>query len=361
MKIAILSMHRIVNYGSVLQAYSLKSIIEKITGEKVDFLDIDESNCIDVKMPIRDSLDYEKNEYRKVTLFQKIKEKLNRELNKKYQADVKKFMVDVLEVNTANSSKTYDVVVVGSDEVFNSRGDKINLQLYGQIPQAKQVIAYAASCGSTTMEGIPDDKKAMIQDALNNFTAMSVRDNGTYEYVNNFYKGSINFHLDPVLMGDLYARPHKSVPLKNYMVIYAYGLRIRTKEEIRAIKNFAKKRKLKTVAIGGTQYWADLYIPMSPFRVLDYFYYADYIVTDTFHGTIFSIINHKKFVSIIRVTNRNKLTDLLLRLGLEQRMLNDISKFDSILEQEIDYSKVDGILEEKRKETYEYLRQNIMG
>lgn len=60
MEIAILSMQRVINYGSVLQAYSLKGIIEDITGEQVDFIDPVLENTMAVDMPVRDSDDYEK-------------------------------------------------------------------------------------------------------------------------------------------------------------------------------------------------------------------------------------------------------------------------------------------------------------
>lgn len=52
MKIAILSMQKIINYGSVLQAYSLQQIVEDITGTKVDFIDIEENDLVNVNMPI---------------------------------------------------------------------------------------------------------------------------------------------------------------------------------------------------------------------------------------------------------------------------------------------------------------------
>ena len=58
MKIAILSMQRVINYGSVLQAYSLNKLIEDITNEPVDFIDPILENTLSVDMPVRDSDDY---------------------------------------------------------------------------------------------------------------------------------------------------------------------------------------------------------------------------------------------------------------------------------------------------------------
>ena len=63
MKIAILSMQKVYNYGSVLQAYSLKKIIEDITGEEVDFLNPILEDSIETSMKVKDKNDYETNKY----------------------------------------------------------------------------------------------------------------------------------------------------------------------------------------------------------------------------------------------------------------------------------------------------------
>jgi len=143
-------------------------------------------------------------------------------------------------------------------------------------------------------------------------------------------------------------------------LVYAYGHRIRTKEEINAIKDFAKSKGLKTVAVGGSQFWCDLYIPVSPFRLLDYFYYADYVVTDTFHGCIFSIINGKRFATIVRKSNTAKVTGLLQDLELTDRIVDDMQNLANVISKEIDYCKVENILQQQRIEARDYLK-NALG
>lgn len=356
MKVAILSMQRIVNYGSVLQAYSLKKLVEE-SGAEVSFLDIQEDDCIDVEMPVRAKDEVTEKLYRKRTFFQRAKEKLFRELCTSFEKKLVAFMDE--EFKTCKKSDRVDCVIVGSDEVFNARNDRINLQMFGHIEQAQKIISYAASCGCSTFEGIPKDKVAVVSDALKNFSAMSVRDEGTYSYIHSLYEGEIQYHLDPVLMWDLYKREHKKVLLKNYMIVYAYSNRIRTKEEIEAIKAFAKKKHLKTLALGGTQFWTDYYLPVSALRMLDYFYAAEYVVTDTFHGTIFSVINHKKFVLLPRKTNNNKVVDLTKRLGLEARLVDKLDELEERLVPDIDYKSVETILDAERKRTREYLAKHL--
>lgn len=358
MKIAILSMQKIINYGSVLQAYSLQQIVEDITGTKVDFIDIEENDLVNVNMPIKDGDDNTIPLLLDRSLLGRIKWKWMSSKRKLFKKKVEYFTKHNLNTSSTNNDKQYDIVIVGSDEVFKSQ-DSINLQLYGNIRQAKKKITYAASCGSAVIVGIPTETLPIIKRAMSNFSSMSVRDLGTEKYISALYDGKIYRNLDPVLVGTLYKRKHKPVPLKKYMIVYAYGTRIRKIEEIQAIKKFARKHKLKIIALEGVQNWCDDYIVADPFRMLDYFYYAEYVVTDTFHGTIFSIINRKKFATIIRITNKNKLEDLMDTLNISERIVSDMAKLEDILEKDIAYTEVENILEKERKKTYTYLKKAL--
>ena len=96
-------------------------------------------------------------------------------------------------------------------------------------------------------------------------------------------------------------------------------------------------------------------------RLLDFFYAADYVVTDTFHGSIFSVINHKKFAVIARTTNCGKITGLLEDLKLEGRLLTDIKHLERTLTAQINYQQVDEILERERVRTEKYLKKCLEG
>ena len=358
MKIAILSMQRVLNAGSVLQAYSLRSILREMGVESVSFLDIDGEKVLPSIKTVQESDDYNRTADYSRGIVQRVKNGLVYRLSKYNKHLLRRFMKQELNLEEERCSGAYDGIVVGSDEVFNhARG--INLQLHGEVSAAPRIISYAASCGSARIQDIYPEHLACVRKAMENFAAVSVRDTATQEYVASLYDGRIERHLDPVLVGPLRKRTPAPVFLKNYLLIYAYGLRIRTKEEIDAIKTFAKARNLKVVAVGGSQVWCDLYIPASPFRVLDYFHYADYIVTDTFHGTIFSVINHKKFGVIMRRTNRGKLSSLLDCLGLEQREIKNMDNLTETLMADIDYDRVDAILEEERARTRKYLKEQL--
>lgn len=357
-RIAILSMQRIVNFGSVLQAYSLRNIIWELTGQMASFVDIDLSDCCPSMKSIPESVDYETPVAYPPGLVQKAKRRVISKLSAYNKHLIRSFMQKELKLDSVPAEK-FSHVVIGSDEVLNHRNDTVCLQLHGKVDNADHVFTYAASCGNARAEDILDQDRPRVKDALDNLTEISVRDDATAVYVQDLCGRDTIHHLDPVLVGNLCDRRHKPVWLKKYLIVYAYGHRIRTADEIGAIQRFAREHNLKTVAIGGSQFWCDLYLPLSPFRVLDYFHHADYVVTDTFHGAIFSIINKRKFVVLTRKTNREKVLGLLCDLGLSNRVLKDVDQLDAVLTQDIAYDAVEEILARERIRTREYLQKQL--
>lgn len=360
MEIAILTMQRIVNMGSVLQAYSLRNMIEETTGERAVFLDIEDEPALPSRKSTKESVDYAAKAAYSRTVLQRGKRWVIARLSRLTKKKIRRFMETELHLTADNSHREYDVVVIGSDEVFN-HAKGVRLQLHGAVKQAQRVITYAASCGNAQIEDVDEIGRAQICRAMGRIAALSVRDAATQAYVAPVYHGDTLRHLDPVLAGNLHKRPAKKVWLKKYLLVYAYGQRIRTEEEIQAIRRFAKERGLKTVAIGGSQFWCNLYLPVSPFRALDYFHYADYVVTDTFHGAIFSVIHHKQFAVLPRLTNKGKITSLLEDLGLESRLVETINTLPQTLEETIQYDKVEQILNKERTRAREYLATHLKG
>lgn len=358
-KIAILSMQRVVNFGSVLQAYSLKKILERITKAEIHFIDINEDRVCASKKTNSEEADTGEKKVLSNSIFSKGKRWIIRQLSSWNKKKIRKFMDNTLNLSESNNQQSYDAVVVGSDEVFNHRHG-VNLQLHGDVQQAENVISYAASAGSAMLEDISMEDRDLVREAMANFSAISVRDAATVKYAKALYAGDVQHHLDPVLVGDLDQRKHRKVWLKNYLLVYAYGYRIKSAEEINTIQKYARDRGLKTVAVGGSQPWCDLYIPVSPFRLLDYFYYADAVVTDTFHGTIFSVINQKPFAVIFRNTNENKLRGLLEDLTLQGREVRNMDRLAEVLDMPMDYRAVEEIRAREKKRTYDYLTRELM-
>ena len=151
----------------------------------------------------------------------------------------------------------------------------------------------------------------------------------------------------------------KTVELKNYMIVYTYPGRITDTNEIKAIRTYARNNGLKLVSIGHYFPWCDMTIVPHPFEVLAYFKHASCIVTDTFHGSVFSIKYNKPFCTIVRGMNSNKLTHLLEQFGLSNRIANNIEMLSDILNTAIDYTPVNAQIAEEKRRSIEYLKENL--
>ena len=367
-KVGILSMQRIKNYGSFLQAYGLKKVIENM-GHSVEFVDYHiEKTVLDDNSGKNDKINKAiKALEGNAPLFQKIQYIIHKKnFGKKYYK--------ILGVNDEpNYLPRLDTLVIGSDEVFNciqsNKNVGYSMELFGKDNNAKKTITYAASFGNTTLEKIKKyNKTEEIAKLLNNINAISVRDENSGKIVKDLTEKEVEYNLDPVLIYD-YMNECELIPNldtnEKYMIVYAYANRI-SNEEAKYIKLFAKSKKLKVYAIGGPQKCADKFIDCSPFEVLAYFKNAEMIITDTFHGSIFSIINQKRFTTIVRRSqgnsygNEEKLTDLLRRLNLNDCIVYNINDVEKKIEKKIDYHLTNEIIENERKKTYSYLKNNIL-
>lgn len=367
--VGILSMQRIINYGSFLQAYGLKAMLEEL-GHTVQFVDYhvgkplvcDDKNRQKTGLAGKiakgfDALGYDAPIGQKLQFI-----KYKKKFAEKYHG--------ILGLTKGpNYTPELDVLVIGSDEVFNCVQKNVNVgyspELFGKDSKARKTITYAASFGNTTLEKLQQyGKSEEIGRLLKKLDSISVRDENTAEMVKALSGRKVEFNLDPVLAYDFIGKC-KLIPkiksIEKYLILYAYSGRI-LKEESEWISAYAKQKGLKVYAIGGVQKCADHYIDCSPFEVLSYFLNAEEVITDTFHGTIFSVITKRQFVSIVRKSegtfygNEEKLTDLLKRLGLENRAVYNIEDCFAVQKMGINYEKVQTILGEERAKTQVYLK-----
>lgn len=366
-KIGILSMQRVINYGSFLQAYALKRIVESL-GADCYFIDIEKGrqlpgNEIDsrfkanIKRLFRVASNLIKNPRQTFMVRTFTKTLRHKFINQYY---------DILSLEKKKNG-IFDVVIIGSDEVFNCTQKcyfGFSRQLFGSGINAKKIISYAASFGNTTAEKI---RKYGLQQELSsylnkNFSAISIRDMNSKAMVESLSDIKPELHLDPVLIYDFNKEMQDlKVNHTDYIVIYTYVNRIEDSKEIEAIRSFAKKYKKKLISIFCVYSWCDEYIvPDTPFDVLAYFRDADYIITDTFHGTIFSIINKKQFGTLIRNSNKEKLTSLLSNFFLIDRIIDKPSKLEIVLNSSISFDRTIEKINEERLISYSYLRNVIL-
>lgn len=372
MKACILSMQRVENIGSLLQAYSMKQMLEKL-GCEVSFIDIQP----------REEDDRLLSGYRehyahecawKQGFISKIKKldryTINRIRIKKRSNDQIKlfecFRRDVLGITGKSNQNQYDICVIGSDEVFNCNCASnwgFTSQLFGNVEQARKVITYAASCGSTTYEKTPIAVREKIAETFKGVSALSVRDENTYNFTSNLTDKEVYCHMDPVVVGDFDEEIAEcNLPQEltgKYCVVYSYYNRFHDPKEIQSIKQFCSEKKLELVTVGAPQMWIKKHLVLTPFQALKVFQHADFIITDTFHGTIFSSKYAKKVAVMTRESNKNKLLDLIKKLEMEMHLITSLEQLSEVYKIEIDRESVEKISSMEREKTIQYLKENL--
>lgn len=374
MNVGIMSMQRIFNYGSWMQSYGLSNLVKEL-GHEVEFIDYHIGKPeLNSK---RDFAGYYSRLY-KHAIEERISDNefLSKLLPDKFlyneycfkQNSLKKLLGGSLE---RNYDKEVDCLIVGSDEVFNclqcSPRVGFSPELLGHYGYAKRRISYAASFGNTTLEKIDaSGRKTEIVKYLSEFDEISVRDENSRKIINELLGKDPLVHLDPVLIWDFSEILHDvNNADEKYMIVYTYPNRLRREEGV-AIRKYADDKGLKIYGINAKYDFLDKMVYGSPIDILKCFANAECIVADTFHGTLFSIINHKPFVSIVRDSargkygNAEKLEDVLIRLGLSNRIIPEIHDISKYIENSINYSSVDEIIAKERKRSILYLKENII-
>lgn len=334
MNVGIISMQRVKNYGSLLQAFALKRFLEK-RGHTVQFIDIESKN-----IEIEGLHSLPKSLLKKIRLVDKylfkrvIFSRRNMVLNRLFVSYQQKYL-NLL--STPMDCENCDAVIIGSDEIFNCASDSVwgvSGQRFGDIAGIEIAASYAASCGQTNIEDANDEDKTIMAAALHKMRGISVRDENTHLFVKALTGIDANYNLDPVLIYDFDDSLCQNVTLPHepYMIVYAYHNRISSSQEIEAIKKYARKNKLKTISIGGSLPWCDDFAVLDPFEVLEYFKNAACVVTDTFHGTIISAKFNKSAAILIRDSNANKLLDLTNRLQINSKIVKKACDIGAVLD-----------------------------
>lgn len=373
-----MSMQRVANYGSFLQAYGLKRILESL-GYDVQFADFEPGEVV-----VQDNTD--KNKYRSLSrlitpemrilihsikgVYSKRSRKVSRELliHYKYERRFKEEYNSYLGITRRkNAHPKVDILLIGSDEVFNclQSSEKIGFSrdLFGMNNNSRVLASYAASFGSATLSriehyGLYDE----IREMLSRFDCLSVRDENSFEIIRKMLNTIPCCHLDPVLIYDYnHEIIEKQLPYK-YVLVYAYYNRLSI-EEIEAIRAFAIDNNLKTLCVGVFQSFCDYYIDANPFELLGYVKNASYVISDTFHGCVFSIKFNINFAAIVRdnkdshyYCNSQKVVDLMKRFDIEDLIVSKPEQLNNIRRKRITWDKINGIIESSKKETYKYLK-----
>ncbi len=360
MKVGIISMQRVTNYGSFLQAFGLKSIIESM-GHDVSFIDFKPGKCLN-RVSFLDFMQYKIKTNSFVARFNDQMRVRNKRSD--FWTRYRYEFLPILGIDYKRRYNTrVDIAVIGSDEVFNctQKGPSIGFSpmLFGQNINCDKVISYAASFGHTNLDSLNSfGISEKVSAYLKGFATISVRDENSKEIIKELTGLEPELNLDPVLMSD-FPEKEGNVNLDRYAILYTYGSRYYEQHEIDEILNFCKDRDLQLVSFGNCQKWVPTRIDADPFELLWYFKNASFVITDTFHGAVFSIKYNKAFACMVREDNRNKLLDLLQRLNMESRTIEKFSQLNDLYVLKPDYAVTNCLIKQEREHTYSYLKDAL--
>ena len=241
----------------------------------------------------------------------------------------------------------YNCYITGSDQVWNTSflrsGERKKTYSYflDFAPDDKILASYAASFGTTKF---PEDLKKDLEKSLKRFDIVSVREKTGLEIVKDAGVSEAFLVPDPTLLlkkedYEKFVKEEKNE--KGYTFLYMLGNHKKDATEVLA---YAQEKGLKSVECEefGIEDW------------LSEIYHSDLVVTNSFHGTVFSILFEKPFVSLLIEGSgmNDRITTLLEKLELSDRIYKGDS---SIIDKEIDWEKVNKNLEKLRESGYEYI------
>lgn len=347
------------NFGSYLQAYALQQILLQ-HGYENDILSDTLIQCERLGKrcftSLRKKIACLKNFLRDRKYF-----KAEKNIQKKYAVFAGKYLRindNIFPLSLLNQQ--YDAFICGSDQIWYPSADIFSPYYYLGFA-IKKKIAYAPSIGTIDY---PEEFISKVRPLLSKFDSISVREEQGVEILSTFINKEIQVVLDPTLLLERQSWEVliKDKPLKKDKYILCYFLTPNS-WYLDYVRSFAAQKQLpiKIFATHSCFLKWDECILAGPEDFLDYIYHSEYFFTDSFHGSIFSVLFEKTFYTFQRFENTEKhnqnsrIIHLFSLLGLEEYLIKqtELAKIDKLLP--ICYDQVKQKLEVYRKESLCYL------
>ena len=377
MKIGILTLPLNSNYGGVLQAYALQTVLKRMGH---DVLEVELKKNLRWQYPPLWKIPLS---FGKRFLFKYIVRRKNQKiLLERYERKIYPLLVhDILEFISKyikqfkvdkfiDCKGKFDAFVCGSDQIWRYKyyplfeGDIANVYLKFLGDESCKRIAYAASFGTDNWE-YPAKETAECKNWIQKFDAVSVREETGVKLCSTYYDIKAKHVLDPTMLlskDDYVDLIEKSDVPKSTGNLFCYILD-NTDEKMNVVKNIEKQRHLSSFFMNGDcgNWTEDLEKRIQPpvESWLRAFYDSEFIVTDSFHACVFSILFHKQFLVIgNKERGLARIYSLLSMFGLEDRLTSDTG-LDINRMKTIDYDRVDEILAKHREESRTFLIQAL--
>lgn len=337
-KTGIITFQNANNYGAVFQAFALKKTVEKL-GKSVQVINYDSPGMCLKRIQQKQFNDF-------ISLYLDLTDEYN----------------DKNEIDTS----IFDAIISGSDQVWNPRltGGDITYFL-DFVPDNVKKVSYAASIGLNGDLFI--EHKDVFEKYVPSFSGISLREETHVEYIQSIAKDKeVIASIDPSLLLtskeylDAFNLPDNRS--EDYIFVFSYALDPK-------MYDFANMLSLKSgyKIVALSPYNAGSYVKgtrvvknVPPVEWLELFNKAKLVITDSFHGMMFSIVFNKPFYAYTpNRSNVARVRDVLKKLDIEDRKLTHITSIKDVV-WEMDYTKVNEKLENERKKSIEYLKKQLL-
>lgn len=360
-KVAVVTLHYIRNYGSLLQTYATQKKFELMgySAEIVDYVrpNAEDNNLIKAGMQRKGQ---NGNAVKKMiyTCLKKIETSKRKKVCDNFLTQyihLTRKYADYADLK--NNPPSADIYVTGSDQTWNSEynGGVLPAYYLDFAPEGKKRIGYSISIG---MDQFPNNEIKETTEYVKKYTAISVREESAKKLIEGLGIRNVQHILDPTLVlnkeewSNMIA--HRMIQDK-YIIIY----RLNDNPEMEQFaQDLAKKTGCKIVRMS---YYLShyrnkgkmIYCPTVQ-EFLSLINYADYVVTDSFHCTAFSLNFHKEFFVFYPGKYNTRLQSVLELTGTAHRVMNGKSETG-----EINFNKVDEVLNRERKKVDDFIQSNF--
>lgn len=368
MKICVITLQNVTNYGSVLQTYATQSVLQQM-GHQVEFIDYVRSN--QTKQHIKKSrkrpnniFEFIKSIYRNYIGSLIILEKKRKAFDEFVKNNIhitpkRYYTVDELRMAPPQA----DAYCTGSDQMWNSGWNGgIERSYFLDFIDHKPKFSFSTSIG---MDEFPEAEIEETKQLLSRYTFITVREKRAETLLASLGICARTV-LDPTLLldGNYWRKFAGNIKQNNDKYILVYQLNqthgaVNFKEYV---LNLSKKMSLpiKSISYGlKIRRDYDKYVCLPSIEeFVSLFMNAEYVVTDSFHGTSFCINFNRQFTVIYPPLYSSRLSNILKLCDLEDRVYSGIET--ELHSQRIDYKRVNKIMQQMRNESFEIIGNGLL-
>lgn len=365
MKIGILTYHFSINFGAVLQCYSLLTALREAGYEAVVINYVSDEQADNISL-------YRKNRNIKSVVKNALLlpfHKLRKERNTLFGDFLKNHLKCTRKVKDYEGFKSlleeeeFDAIFVGSDQVWNPKIKDFDRIFFLKGIQGVRKVGYAVSIGEATIDDLYP-----YRNEINNFDIVSMREKSAADIIKNFCSKNIQIALDPTFLlsheqwKDL-CLSSREVPSNKYLTCLFLN-KEKYENNLAAAKSFADRMGLQLVLlemrVSKTSIKYHGVINIGPSEFLKYIQNSACVITDSFHTTVFPLLLNVPFYSINNnpESNDTRRIELLCRFSMEKNYISvdELEKRDL---PHLNSNNVNKVLQEMRYSSFSLINEML--